>query len=68
MTQDMYCDGCLMADNNKELVPQVLHFHQLGVGVVLCKRQRVDARSLGGPRRALCALFVELGLARLLLR
>eukprot|EP00965_Chrysotila_dentata_P035557 1183389-Pleurochrysis_carterae.AAC.2 len=29
-----------------ELVPQVFHAHQLSVGVVLGKRQRVDARAL----------------------
>eukprot|EP00965_Chrysotila_dentata_P116944 3865363-Pleurochrysis_carterae.AAC.1 len=44
---------------------QVLHAHQLQAGVVLGKRQSVNARALGGPCCALCALLVELGLARL---
>eukprot|EP00965_Chrysotila_dentata_P160883 5312524-Pleurochrysis_carterae.AAC.4 len=50
-----------------ELVPQVLHTHQLQVRVVLGKRQCIDARALSGLCSALyCG---ELGLiARLLLR
>eukprot|EP00965_Chrysotila_dentata_P231803 6198569-Pleurochrysis_carterae.AAC.1 len=50
-----------------ELVPKVSHAHQLQVGILLGKRQRVDARALGGLCCALCALLGELGRARLLL-